>query len=139
MSGIEVAGIVLGMLPVTIRAVKGYMDILSSVKDARRNLKFLLQDLETEHIRLETTCEVLLDGVVPPSSIDRLIRAPLGPEWRLYSDRLRLRLWTRSQKFEEQVGEMQRAVNELRAKLCIECDGSVSSKSPEVPELSPHY
>lgn len=135
MSGIEVAGVVLGVLPLAIKAVKEYMDILSSVKDAKRTLKFLLQDLETEHIRLETTCEVLLDGVVPPSAIDRLIRAPLGPEWRLYNDRLRLRLWTRSRKFEEQIGEMQMAVNELRTKLCIESDGSVCSHSPEVPRL----
>jgi hypothetical protein len=125
MSGFEVAGIVLAVLPLTIKAVKGYMDILSSMKDAKRNLQPLLHDLETEQIRLETTCEVLLDGIVPPSAIDRLIRTPLSSEWKLYDDQLRLRLWTTSQKFEEQVVEMQRAVVELKAKLCLEADGSV--------------
>lgn len=121
----EVAGVILGVLPLAIKAVKQYMDILSSVKDAKRNLKSLLQDLETEQIRLETTCEVLLDGIVPHDAIDRLIRAPLGAEWKPYSERLRLRLWTTAQRFEEQITEMQAAVEDLRTKLCIESDGTV--------------
>ncbi|KAM7214863.1 hypothetical protein V8F06_009771 [Rhypophila decipiens] len=125
MSGMEVAGVVLGVLPLAIKAVKQYMDILSSVKDAKRGLKALLQDLETEQIRLETTCEVLLDGVVPHDAIDRLIGSPLGSEWKPYGERLRLRLWTTAQKFEEQVAEMRAAVEELRTKLCIEPDGTI--------------
>jgi exonuclease VII small subunit len=127
MSGFEVAGVVLGVLPLAIKAAKAYMDILSSMKDAKRNLKALVHDLETEQIRLETTCEVLLDGIVPHLLIDRLVRAPLGPEWALYSDQLRLRLWRTSTKFEEQVSEMLAAVKELQAKLCMEADGSVCS------------
>ncbi|KAH6623813.1 hypothetical protein F5144DRAFT_519275, partial [Chaetomium tenue] len=127
MSGFEVAGVVLGVLPLAVKAAKAYMDILSSMKDAKRNLKALVHDLETEQIRLETTCEVLLDGIVPHSLIDRPVRAPLGPEWALYSDQLRLRLWTTSTKFEEQVSQMLGAVKELQAKLCMEADGSVCS------------
>ncbi|KAM7204679.1 hypothetical protein V8F20_003463 [Naviculisporaceae sp. PSN 640] len=124
MSGMEVAGVVLGVLPLAIKAVKQYMDILSSVKDAKRTLKYLLQDLETEQVRLETTCEVLLDGIVPHDAIDSLIRNPLGSEWKQYNEKLRLRLWTRAQRFEEQIAEMQAAVEELRRKLCIETDGT---------------
>lgn len=125
MSGFEVAGVVLAVLPLAIEAAKGYMSVLSSVKDAKRNLKALVHDLETEQIRLETTCEVLLDGIVPSSAVDRMIRTPLGPEWKLYNDQLKLRLWTTSKKFEEQVVEMQTAALKLQAKLCIEQDGSV--------------
>ncbi len=125
MSGFEVAGIILGVMPLAIEAAKGYMNILSSMKGARRNLKALIHDLETEQVRLETTCEVLLDGVVPPSAIDRMIQTPLGPEWKLYNDQLKLRLWTMSKKFEQQVAEMQTAAAELQAKLCMERDGSV--------------
>lgn len=64
MSGFEVAGIILGVVPLAIQAAKGYMTILSSMKDAKRNLKALIHDLETEQVRLEMTCEVLLDGIV---------------------------------------------------------------------------
>lgn len=130
MSGFEIAGVVLGVLPLVIEAAKGYIHILSSVKDAQRNLKALVHDLETEQIRLETTCEVLLDGVAPPSAIDRMIRTPLGPEWKLYDDQLKLRLWTASKRFELQVAEMQEAAADLQAKLCVERDGSVRASYP---------
>ncbi|KAK0651026.1 hypothetical protein B0T16DRAFT_442612 [Cercophora newfieldiana] len=124
MSGLEVVGVVLGALPVAVRALQGYTAVLSSMKHAQRNLKTLIRDLETEQIRLQTTCELLLDGVAPPSVIDQLIQTPFGPEWKPYNDQLRLRLWTTSGKFEEQVAELQRAAQELRTKLGLEADGS---------------
>ena len=125
MSGLEVVGVVLGVLPLAVKALQGYVSVLSSVKNARRDLNALIRDLETEQIRLQTTCELLLDGVAPPSIIDKLIQTPFGPDWKPYNDRLRLRLWTTSNKFEEQVAQLQQAVQELRAKLCLEADGSV--------------
>ncbi|GAB1315508.1 hypothetical protein MFIFM68171_05718 [Madurella fahalii] len=124
MSGLEVAGVVLGILPLAVRALEGYMSVLSSMKHAQRNLRALVRDLETEQLRLQTTCEILLDGVAPPSVIDKLVRTPFGPGWKPYNDRLRLRLWTTFGKFEEQVVEMQEAAEELRAKLGLEADGS---------------
>ncbi|KAK5652641.1 hypothetical protein OQA88_10234 [Cercophora sp. LCS_1] len=124
MSGLEVVGIVLGVLPLAVKALQGYVSVLSSMKNAQRNLNALIRDLETEQIRLQTTCELLLDGVAPPSVIDKLIQSPFGPDWKPYNDRLRLRLWTTSGKFEEQVTQLQQAAQELRAKLCLEADGS---------------
>ncbi|KAK4455367.1 hypothetical protein QBC34DRAFT_489656 [Podospora aff. communis PSN243] len=124
MSGLEVVGVVLGVLPLAVKALQGYMSVLSSMKHSQRNLNALIRDLETEHIRLQTTCELLLEGIAPPSVIDRLIQTPFGPDWRPYNDPLRLRLWTTAAKFEEQVAELQAAVSELRAKLCLEADGT---------------
>ena len=132
MSGFEVVGIVLGALPIAVKAAQGYMAILSSVKDAHRNLKALIRDLETENIRLQTTCELLLDGIAPPSVVDKLIQTPFGPDWKPYNDQLRLRLWTTAGKFEEQVVEMRNAADELRAKLCLEPDGSVGLFLPHL-------
>ncbi|KAK0625883.1 hypothetical protein B0T14DRAFT_599378 [Immersiella caudata] len=124
MSGLEVVGVVLGVLPLAVKALQGYMTVLSSMKHSQRNLNALIRDLETEHIRLQTTCELLLDGIAPPSVIDKLIQTPFGPEWRPYNDALRLRLWTTCTKFEEQVNELQAAASDLRAKLCLEADGT---------------
>jgi len=132
MTGFEVVGIVLGALPIAVKAAQGYMAILSSVKDAHRNLKALIRDLETENIRLQTTCELLLDGIAPPSVVDKLIQTPFGPDWKPYNDQLRLRLWTTAGKFEEQVVEMRNAADELRAKLCLEPDGSVGLFLPHL-------
>lgn len=125
MSGFEVAGVVLGVLPLAVKALEAYIGVLSNVRHAQRDLKALIRDLETEQLRLQNTCELLLNGVAPPSVIDKLIQTPFSPDWNPYNDRLRLRLWTTCGKFEEQVAEMQMAANELRAKLGLEADGSV--------------
>jgi len=129
MSGLEIVGVVLGVLPLAVKALQGYLRLFSSMKrgTVQRNLNELIRDLQTEQIMLQNTCELLLDGVVPQSAIDRLILAPFGPDWQPYNERLKLRLWTPSGNFETQVAELQKAVQELREKLCLEADGSVCS------------
>lgn len=125
MSGLEVAGLVLGTLPIAIKGVKAYIDMMSSVKSVKRDLKHMLRDLETEKVLMENTCEALLVGVVPTSMIDKMIEAPFGPEWKQYDERLRLRLWRSYKQFEEQVSDMMKSIEDLREKLCLHPDGQV--------------
>jgi hypothetical protein len=136
MSGFEIAGVVLGVLPLAVKALEAYMGLLSNMRHAQRDLKALIRDLETEQLRLQNTCELLLNGIAPSSVIDTLIQAPFGPDWKPFNDRLRLRLWTTCGTFEEQVAEMQMAANELSAKLCLEADGSVCI--PHLPADAAH-
>ncbi|KAL6355639.1 hypothetical protein LRP88_11242 [Fusarium phalaenopsidis] len=131
MSGIEVVGLVLGILPLAIKALQGYRAMLSGVRGADRDLKALVQDLETEQVRLQTTCEVLLDGIAPLSRIDDMVEKPFGPEWEQFSDDIRERLWKGTGKFKEHVKEMQEAAEELRVKLYMEADGKTNLNSPE--------
>ncbi|CAM1503061.1 Fc.00g078370.m01.CDS01 [Cosmosporella sp. VM-42] len=121
MSGFEVIGVVLGVLPLAIKAMKEYKALLP--RPAERDLKALIRDLETEQVCLRNTCELLLEGIAPFSSIDNLIKSPFGPGWKQYSSQIRLRLWTTSTTCEEQVIGMEKAVQELREKLCIHLDG----------------
>lgn len=132
MSGIEVVGLALGILPLAIKALQGYRTMLSGVRGADRDLKALVQDLETEQVRLQTTCEVLLDGIAPLSRIDDMVEKPFGPEWEQFSDEIRERLWTATDKFKEHAKEMQEAAEELRVKLFMEADGKVG----EPPQTS---
>ncbi|KAI8649928.1 hypothetical protein NCS56_01444000 [Fusarium sp. Ph1] len=131
MSGIEVVGLVLGILPLATKALQGYRAMLSGVRGADRDLKALVQDLETEQVRLQTTCEVLLDGIAPLSRIDDMVEKPFGPEWEQFSDDIRERLWKGTGKFKEHVKEMQEAAEELRVKLYMEADGKTNLNSPE--------
>ncbi|KAH8660539.1 hypothetical protein BX600DRAFT_514135 [Xylariales sp. PMI_506] len=119
----EVAGLVLGVIPIAISAIDTYRSIFSSVKQAQRDLSWLRQDLETERIRLQNTCEILLVGIVPLSKIDDMISDPFGSDWRVYNDPLRLRLWTSWATFEAQVTSMKTAAQELRAKLKVGDNG----------------
>ncbi|CAJ2505510.1 Uu.00g129040.m01.CDS01 [Anthostomella pinea] len=140
MSGLEVAGFVLGVLPIAIKALQGYKSFLSSFKTAQRDVNRLERDLETEWIRLQNTCEHLLVGVASTSMIDTMIQNPFGPEWKRYGDKLRLRLWRSSEKFETYVAEMSAATQELKEKLCIQQDGQIklNDRSSMLRELKQH-
>lgn len=126
MSGFEVVGVVLGVLPLAIEALKSYRAILSRIRSAERDLKALIQDLETEKVRLQTTCEVLLDGIAPLSRIDDIVNKPFGPEWKRFDDNIRGRLWTSMDTFRDNAREMQEAAEELSEKLGLNADNQVS-------------
>ncbi|KAJ3459399.1 hypothetical protein MRS44_015472 [Fusarium solani] len=136
MSGIEVVGLVLGILPLAIKALQGYRAVLSGVRGADRDLKALVQDLETEQVRLQTTCEVLLDGIAPLSRIDDMVEKPFGPEWEQFSDDIRERLWKGTGKFKEHAKEMQEAAEELREKLYMEADGKARATTHFKPRCT---
>ncbi|KAI1662741.1 hypothetical protein F4813DRAFT_9406 [Daldinia decipiens] len=119
MSGLEIAGLVLGALPLAIKAVQSYKSILSSMWHVQYGLICLQRDLETECIRFQNTCETLLVGIAPLAMIDRMTNNPFGDEWKRYSDELSIRLWTSKGTFETHVAEMLAATKELKEKLCI--------------------
>ncbi|KAL7907214.1 hypothetical protein GGI35DRAFT_481760 [Trichoderma velutinum] len=127
MSGLEVLGAitgVLGVLPVAVEALKTYKKFISSIRNAARDLASLIRDLETEQVRLRTTCEVLLEGIAPLSMIDDMTKDPFGAAWEQYSDLLRVRLRESERQFKSHTLDMHDAAMELRKKLCIYGDGS---------------
>ncbi|KAJ4861566.1 hypothetical protein T069G_02520 [Trichoderma breve] len=131
MSGLEVLGAitgVLGVLPVAVDTLKTYKNIISSIRNAARDLASLIRDLETEQVRLQTTCEVLLEGIAPFSMIDDMTKDPFGATWEKYSHLLRLRLWESEREFKNYTLDMRDAAMELREKLCIYGDGSSRPK-----------
>lgn len=119
----EAAGLVLGVIPVVIQGLKTYRNILSSIKSARRDLDCLIRDLKTEHQILQNTCEILLKGIVPDSTLESLIKEPFGKGWEAYNDQVRLRLWRSATVFKERFEEMREAAEELERKLEIDRDG----------------
>ncbi|KAI0163748.1 hypothetical protein BJ166DRAFT_527118 [Pestalotiopsis sp. NC0098] len=129
MSGFEVAGIVLGVLPLAIKAVNSYRTILSSSRSARDDLDWLRRDLETEVVRLQNTCEILLNEIAPPSMVDCMIKDPFGPDWAKYNDKLRERMWFSWGNFQEQVQILSKATTELEKKLCMDLNGVIKLNS----------
>lgn len=125
MSGVEVVGLVLGALPLAIKAAKTYQAIIS-IKNAGNELGALVRDLETEQALLRDTCEHLLTGIAEVSQIDQLIEDPFGPAWEPYSEAIRLRLWTSQSAIESKLADMKSAALELKSKLSIAADGKVN-------------
>ncbi|KAG7416289.1 hypothetical protein Forpe1208_v005590 [Fusarium oxysporum f. sp. rapae] len=128
MSGFEVAGIVLGSIPIVVSALQCYMSGLGTLQNFRsykRILKSLILTLKTEHVNLQNICEKLLTGIAPQTRIEEMIRDPFGHLWREEEifNKLRLRLWSSLQVFDDRVQDMREAIEEIMEKLNIGTDG----------------
>ncbi|KAG5755256.1 hypothetical protein H9Q69_005509 [Fusarium xylarioides] len=124
MSGFEVAGIVLGSIPIVVSALQCYMNCLGTLQNFRsykRILKSLILSLKTEHLSLRDICEKLLTGIAPQTRIEEMIRDPFGDLWREEEifNKLRLRLWSSLQVFDDRVQDMREAIEEMMEKLNI--------------------
>ncbi|KAH6960033.1 hypothetical protein BKA56DRAFT_624055 [Ilyonectria sp. MPI-CAGE-AT-0026] len=130
MSGFEVAGIVLGSIPLVVSALEYYMKGLGTLQNFRsykRVLKSLILTLDTEHVSLQNVCEKLLVGIAPQTCIEEMIDDPFGELWREEEifNKLRLRLWRSFKIFYETVRDMREAIEEMMEKLHIGTSGKV--------------
>ncbi|KAM3498095.1 hypothetical protein MY10362_008573 [Beauveria mimosiformis] len=130
MSGFEVAGIVLGSIPLVVSALGYYMKglgTLESFRSYKRDLKRLMLTLATEHVNLQNVCEKRLVGIAPPTSIEEMIDNPFGELWREGEilEKLRLRLWRSFKIFDETVRDMREAIEEMMEKLHVGTSGKI--------------
>ncbi|KAL7960104.1 hypothetical protein V8C34DRAFT_277592 [Trichoderma compactum] len=140
MSGLEVLGAitgVLGILPMAVDTAQWYKTTLSSIRNVGRDLTSLIRDLDTEKVRLQTTCEVLLDGISPLAMIDGMTKDSFRAFWKKHSPLLELRLGESEQKIQGHILDMHKAASELEAKLWMYGDGSSkpANKSSIIREL----
>ena len=122
MSGFEVAGIVLGSIPLIISALEHYRSGTQMIvrwKNYRQMLRTLALQLQTEHSILENTCETLLTGIVPSSQIKAMIADPFGEQWndQAIKDQLYWKLDTSLDIFEEGIQEMKVLIEMLQREL----------------------
>ncbi|KAK5662143.1 hypothetical protein OQA88_8048 [Cercophora sp. LCS_1] len=131
MSGFEIAGVVLGSIPLLISALEHYGEGLSTIQRWRkyqRELQSLVRNLKTEQVKLQNVCEKLLVGLVPHSKIEDLIDDPLGDLWRQedVERKIRARLWKSHSVFEETITEIKSAIDKMMAKIDAQNGGNVS-------------
>ena len=127
----EVAGLVLGVIPLVIKALHTYRTILSSTKGAQRDLADMILILTAEQQILQNTCQFLLKGIVPYSEIDDITADPFGPAWKRYDVEINTRLYQSSSIFQQTAMEMKEAVDELQQKLAVTDNGRVRASSDE--------
>lgn len=121
----EAAGLVLGVIPLIIKGLQTYRDILSSIKSAQRDLEDMISILTAEQQILQNTCQILLRDIVPNSQLDAITADPCGPDWKKYDVEINTRLHRSSKIFKHTVAEMKKAVDELQQKLAVTEDGEV--------------
>lgn len=122
MSGFEIAGAVLGSIPLIISTLEHYQNGVRTIQRWRkydRELQSLIRNLETERVKLQNVCERLLDGLVPPSKIDIMVKNPLGALWleEKTQKKIRARLWTSWTVFEYTLGDLQKALGGIMDRL----------------------
>ncbi|RSL88316.1 hypothetical protein CEP52_015256 [Fusarium oligoseptatum] len=141
MSGFEIAGIVLGSIPLVISTLENYgagISTLQRFRKYRRELQSLIRNLETERIKLENVCEKLLIGLVPPSRIEALTSNPMGDLWR-EEDTLRkiqVRLGKGFKSFEATINHLKTTIDEMARRIDSQKDGMVSGLKRAVFTLS---
>ncbi|OBR06237.1 hypothetical protein CH63R_10357 [Colletotrichum higginsianum IMI 349063] len=133
MSGLEVAGIVLGSIPLIISALEHYKQGESIIKIWRnheRELKRLIRNLKIERVRLQNVLERLLIGIVPSNHIERMIAEPFGPAWHLedVQRKIQTRLWTSSGVFEEILGDLDAAIQDMMRRFGLKPDEATKEK-----------
>ncbi|KAF4877250.1 hypothetical protein CGCSCA1_v003779 [Colletotrichum siamense] len=130
MSGFEVAGVVLGTIPLVISALEQYRKGISTMRKWRnypRELRSLIWNLETERVRFQDICEKLLVGLVSPSQIESMVRDPFGPAWHedAIQARIKTRLWRSFSVFENTIKEIEKATKEMMTQLNVQPDGNI--------------
>ncbi|KAK0614515.1 hypothetical protein B0T14DRAFT_436388 [Immersiella caudata] len=129
MSGFEVAGVVLGTLPLVIKAVEAYICFMKDWGKAASELKSINRQLTTERSKLYNVCDQLLSDVVPQKDIEPMLQDPFGPLWQAEDTkkRIRRRLWNSYEPFSKTVLDIQEALQVVQDKLSVDVtsDGQV--------------
>lgn len=141
MSGFEIAGIVLGSIPLVISTLENYgagLSTLHRFRKYRRELQSLIRNLETERIKLQNVCEKLLIGLVPHSRIEALINDPMGALWREEETlrKIQFRLGKGFKMFEATMNDLQMMIDEMARRVDSQKDGMVSGLKRAVFTLS---
>ncbi|RSL66724.1 hypothetical protein CEP54_003556 [Fusarium duplospermum] len=118
MSGFEIAGIVLGTIPLVISALEKYgagLSTLQRFRKYKRELQSLIRNLETERIKLENVCEKLLIGLVPYSRIEAFTNNSMGDLWREEEPlrKIQVRLGKSFKSFEATISHLKTTIDEM--------------------------
>ncbi|KAL6353697.1 hypothetical protein LRP88_13010 [Fusarium phalaenopsidis] len=115
MSGFEVAGIVLGTIPLIVTALEAYSNVMRDWGKAPSELKSLNRQLTTERAKLYNVCDQLISDVVPQRDIEPMLQDPFGQLWQAKetNDKIRRRLWDAYGPFEETIMEVGEALESV--------------------------
>ncbi|KAK3990926.1 hypothetical protein QBC44DRAFT_224711, partial [Cladorrhinum sp. PSN332] len=131
MSGFEVAGVVLGSIPLVISALEHYSNgitILQRWRKYRRELDSLIRKLKLERAKLLNICEKLLDGLVPLSQFKIMITNPESDLWKDHEiqSRIRMRLPGTYDLFLETLLVVNTAIQDMAKRLDSQNGGNPS-------------
>jgi hypothetical protein len=126
MSGLEVAGVVLGSLPLVISALEHYANGIQTAKRYWRyksELRSLILQIDTERGIFINTLEQLLQGIVRIEHMKEFLSSPGGKVWQDAEGQLKDRLRSAYDIYFGNVEGMARSLERMREKLALDPDG----------------
>jgi hypothetical protein len=140
MSGIEIAGLVLAVVPLFISALEHYEDGLRPVRVLklvvyRQELARYRTKLTVEYGLYNSALEELLVDVVPQHELRDMIAQGYGPHWKsaALEDKLRKRLGSVYDTYFLVMKQMQDVMAKIASLLDIQRQGNVSQLSRFLP------
>jgi hypothetical protein len=140
MSGIEIAGLVLAVIPLFISALEHYEDGLRPVRVLklvvyRQELARYRAKLIVEYGLYDSALQELLVDVVPQQELRDMIAQGYGPHWKsaALEDKLRKRLGRVYETYFLVMEQMQDVMARIASLLDIQRQGNVSQLSRALP------
>ena len=122
MSGVEVVGLILGAFPLIIAGIEKYRKGLNPIRTFVRNRRELIALhalIVSEYSKFQNSLDLLLQPLIPPSELHRLITKPEKINWEApyLKASLRRRLGPSEEAFYGALHVVERSVNELEVAL----------------------
>ncbi|KAK1458398.1 hypothetical protein CCUS01_09497 [Colletotrichum cuscutae] len=112
MSGFEIAGLVLGSIPLITKAFDDYKRVIATTRTWRNYDR-------------EKICEKLLSCLVSPNDFELMIEDPFGPLWKQegVQRKIKSRLYRSFDTFQHVMEDMEAAINDIKQCLGLDAQG----------------
>jgi hypothetical protein len=132
MSGIEIAGLVLGAIPLVLASLEFYADGIAVTKrylKFKHEFKSMLVELKTENTMCINSITMLLIGVVKPKEMNDFLEDPCGDKWKdpKFEKKLKERLGTTYESYLDTITEMNNVAIVFKQRLKLNDSGQVGS------------
>ncbi|KAF2012655.1 hypothetical protein BU24DRAFT_411993 [Aaosphaeria arxii CBS 175.79] len=136
MSGVEVAGLVLGALPLVIAAIESYNEGLDPIKSMmrwERQLPQLIRKLRNEHVHFAQTMRQLLEPITDEFELDEMLSEPSGRLWKDHdmAEKLRDKLQESFMAYQATINEIETIMKEIARKLDVDRDKKMNHNDLE--------
>ncbi|KAJ4289653.1 hypothetical protein N0V90_010982 [Kalmusia sp. IMI 367209] len=128
MAGVEVAGLVLGAIPLILASMEFYG---KGIAVSRRCMKYreqfqsLVVELRTEKTICVNSLHLLLEGIVKPKDMSNFLADPGGSSWKEgpFDDKLKKRLGTSYDSYIATIDELRKTIDIFKQRLKLDTSG----------------
>ncbi|KAJ4367075.1 hypothetical protein N0V83_007605 [Neocucurbitaria cava] len=124
MSGVEVAGLVLGALPLIIQGIESYNEGLDPIKSFmrwERELPQYIRKLRNQHVHYAQTIRILFEPITAEEELAHMMTAPGSQElWKSKEMALQNKLQESYQAYQGTIGNIERITKKIASKLDLD-------------------